>query len=121
MKVEIEFADADDLLRFTRLAAKCQTETGTPGNLWVALACSALRNAKVTPKPDPSPFIARTNAEVLATHNALKQTLAELEEAHAVHVWPEGDEGHHAPGTRAKVCAMCRVILQARTALNPQP
>ena len=44
------------------------------------------------------------------------ELLAELNSAHEIHVWPEGDEGHHKPG--AGDCAMCQAIKRAKAALN---
>lgn len=45
--ISIEFETAEDLLTFTRLAAQCITQDGTPGALLCGLACSALKRAKV--------------------------------------------------------------------------
>lgn len=50
-RIVIDFDNAEDLLSFTRLVAKAKTEEGTPGALWCALACSALKRAKTTLKP----------------------------------------------------------------------
>lgn len=57
--VRIDFADADDLLRWTRYAADVAMTDGQPGAIKASLAAGALKRAKIKPMPatpdaDPS-------------------------------------------------------------------
>lgn len=102
--VRLDFASADDLLRWTRYAADVAMTDGQPGAIKASLAAGALKRAKIKPIPEAS--IADFNAQAdQADRESFAQLITMLEQA------LPGFKGCPAPDDWAKA-ALRQLIAQ---------